>query len=75
MSELIKTTVPGLLKDPKTGALLNNDMNALTAYKARRAQILNQKNEAEDLRSRMIKLENVIGQLVARIEELEKRTD
>jgi hypothetical protein len=75
MSELVKTAVPGLARDIKTGALINNDMNALAQYKARRAQMLGQKNENAQLMQRIEKMEAVIGHLVARIEELEKRTD
>lgn len=51
---MIKTDVNGLYKDEASGAVLNKDRSALTAYKQKKKQI----QEFNTLKARVDELEN-----------------
>jgi len=55
---------PGLLKDPVSGAVLNTDQHALTAYRAKRQQAL----QVQTLTRRVEELDSKIDRLLAVID-------
>jgi hypothetical protein len=64
-----KTSVPGLYRSEKTGALINKDNKSLEAYKKRkRAAIL-----LPNLDTRVTALESLVQSLLDRIEILETK--
>ncbi|MGZ4849808.1 MAG: hypothetical protein ACXV2C_00280 [Candidatus Bathyarchaeia archaeon] len=62
----IKTNVEGLVKDPKSNAILNVDNTALAAYK-RQKQFM---NRANDTAARLDKVEGDISDIKRMLETL-----
>ena len=62
----IKTDVHGLVKDEKSGAILNVDNDKLNAYKKKKAFFEEKKNESE----RIKKVENDLQSIKDMLQEL-----
>jgi septal ring factor EnvC (AmiA/AmiB activator) len=65
---LKKTDKPGVFKDTKTGALVNKNINALSAYKAQKKLLQDAKNTTDKTQA----LENRINIQQETISNLEK---
>jgi hypothetical protein len=69
INNYIKTNVDGLVKDPKSGAILNVDNNKLLAYKKQK-ELFNKTNKMENrltkLETDMSEIKNMLKQLLAR---------
>ena len=69
MNKYIQTDVPGLVKDPNSGAILNVDNNKLAAYKKQKEFFEQRQNDS----MRITKLENDIGEIKNMLQQLLKR--
>jgi hypothetical protein len=49
-----------LVRDPRTGAILNTDIEALQRHRASRSIIKNQQKTIEDLESRLARVEQIL---------------
>lgn len=56
MNRLVKTNVPGLLKDSKTGLIVNTNQDELNAVRARRKASRAVQNEIAFLKAEIQKL-------------------
>lgn len=65
----IKTDIDGMVKDSHSKAVLNNDREALKAYKARKKRIKQQEN----LANRMRKLEDDVSEIKSLLQQLIKK--
>lgn len=65
----METDVPGLVKDPNSGAILNVDNAKLDAYRKQKQFFEQKKNDSE----RITKLENDIGSIKEMLQQLLKR--
>jgi len=66
INNYIKTNVDGLVKDPKSGAILNVDNNKLLAYKKQK-ELFNKTNKMEN---RLTKLETDMGEIKDMLKQL-----
>lgn len=55
-----------LMKDPASNSVMNTDESAFRAAKALKRRILEEKQEKEELRSRVDKLESMLTELLAK---------
>ena len=69
MDKYIKTDVEGLVKDKKSGAILNVDKNKLSAYKKQKE--ISQRNV--DSHKRIDKLENDMTEIKQLLQQLLQR--
>ena len=69
MNKYLETDVPGLVKDPNSGAILNIDNAKLEAYRKQKQFFEQKKNDSE----RITKLENDIGSIKEMLQQLLKR--
>ena len=69
MNKYVKTDVEGYVKDPKSGAILNVDLERLNAYKKQKKFFEDQQQNA----LRIDKLENDIGDIKEMLQQLLKR--
>lgn len=65
----METDVPGLVKDPNSGAILNVDNAKLDAYRKQKQFFEQTKNDS----ARIAKLENDIGSIKEMLQQLLKR--
>lgn len=68
-NKYMETDVPGLVKDPNSGAILNVDNAKLDAYRKQKQFFEQKKNDSE----RITKLENDIGSIKEMLQQLLKR--
>ena len=68
-NKYVKTTFDGLVKDMKSGALLNTDNAKLAAYKLQKKQMSKTKTNEEKIN----KLENDIDEIKSMLQQLLKR--
>lgn len=73
---------PDLVKDTSTGAILNKDVNALAAYKKRKANmqrieddINENKNNLDKIESKVDKIESDIGEIKSLLTQLIGKLD
>ena len=68
-NKYVKTTFDGLVKDMKSGALLNTDNAKLAAYKLQKKQM----NQTKTNEEKINKLENDIDEIKSMLQQLLKR--
>ena len=68
-NKYLETDVPGLVKDPSSGAILNVDHAKLDAYRKQKLFFEEKKNDS----ARITKLENDIGSIKEMLQQLLKR--
>lgn len=68
-NKYMETDVPGLVKDPNSGAILNVDNSKLDAYKKQKMFFEQKKNDSD----RINKLEGDIIQIKEMLQQLLKR--
>lgn len=75
---LKKTDKPNVFKDTNTGALINKDMNRLSAYKKQK-KILQEARESrehvDDMRETIHDLKNDVHSLMSIVESISKKMD
>ena len=69
MNKYLETDVPGLVKDPSSGAILNVDNAKLEAYKRQKKFFEQKKNDSD----RINKLEGDIIEIKEMLQQLLKR--
>lgn len=65
--ELLKTNVPGFLKDPETGVVINNNYNELEAhYMARQKakELAEVKNNVDELKRNFNEIKTMLRQIL-----------
>lgn len=55
---------PNLIKDPVSGAVINNDKNSFLAAKAAKKRILDEQKRNQELENRLTSLESIINELM-----------
>jgi hypothetical protein len=55
---------PNLVKDPVSGAVINNDINSFLAAKAAKKRLLDEQKRTQELESRLSNLESIITELM-----------
>ena len=70
MNNIVATTVPGLVKDISTGAILNTDTEKLRAYKAQKKSLEKTEsleNEINSLKVQMLSIEDKLNRILEKL--------
>ena len=69
---VVETEVPGLLRDLCSGALLNSDIEALHAYKTRKAKIREIEARLNETDERLSRMESSLAQMIELLQSMSK---
>lgn len=57
-----------LIRDEKTQAIINTDVDGYNAYVSRRKRLVDDRNKVENLENEISELKNLIGKLIEKID-------
>lgn len=64
-----KTDKSGLYRDTHSGAIVNRDINALNAYKKKKANYVNMKNKQNKIEKELDEIKGVLNQIIQKLNE------